>query len=201
MPNAQLADWEQLAQQQSLGASQSKGGCLVLFYNRAVQDTKKTDVEGRPVYVTKPYVEIRFAGDPRTVIDEPVRNVYSHPEEDPRRRWPEAWAAFEAKKSGLVDGTPIEQFPLLTVTQVAELRHSNIRTIEMLAEVSDENLGNLGPYARELRTRAQQFLKGSAPTEKELRKQLAEQAGQIQALEAKVQALMHKPVKADESAV
>lgn len=177
-------EWIQIAEAQSRGAAGHDGeGCLACFYTRAVPDTKETEIQGRPIFNSVPFVEIRLPGDKNAVVNERVN-------EEHKRRWPAAWAAYEEKRTGLVDGTPIEEFPLLDVTQVATLRHCGIRSIEQLAAVSDGNLPQLGPDGRKLRERAKQHLQGPKQTEKDLREKIRHLEVANSDLEAKLRQLM-----------
>jgi hypothetical protein len=184
-------EWMQIADSQTRGASGHDGeGCLAVFYTRPVLDKKQTELEGRPIYNSVPFCQIRIPGDKNAVVDARVTDIH-------KRRWPAAWAAYEAKRTGMVDGTPIEHFPLLDVTQVATLKHCGIFSIEQLASVSDGNLKALGPDGMKMRDRAQQHLQGPKQTEKDLR-------GRIQKLELAnndLQAKLHQLMAAMPSAV
>lgn len=177
-------EWMSIADAQKTGASGHDGdGCLAVFYTRPVLDSKETELQGRPIYHSMPFVQIRIPADPRSVVDERVN-------EDHKKRWPAAWAKYEGKETGLVDGTPIDQFPLLTVTDVATLKHCGIFTVEQLANVSDGNLGNLGPGGLKLRERAAQYLKGPDDTEKDLRAKIQRLETANSDLQAKLHQLM-----------
>ena len=54
-----------------------------------------------------------------------------------RQRWPRQWEAFEKGLEQPIDGTPINQWPILNNAQVAELKALNIHTIEEMASLSD----------------------------------------------------------------
>ena len=66
-------EWMQIAEAQKRGASGHDGdGCLAVFYTRAVLDPKATELEGRPIYNSMPFVQIHIPGDPRSVVDQRV---------------------------------------------------------------------------------------------------------------------------------
>lgn len=180
-----IEEWQAVAEAQSKGASQADGSVHAMFYTRAVPDKKATENEGRAVFNNVPYVEIRIAGQPKNVVDRAVTD-------EDKKRFPRAWAAYEAGQQGVTEGTPIEHWPYLQQSQVAELRAAGVRTIEQLAEVSDGDLGKLGHGGRKLRERAQQHLKGADETERQLREQLAEKDGTISNLEARMRQLEAK---------
>jgi hypothetical protein len=183
----EFEEWMRIAEAQKGGtAGHDADGVRALFYKRPVLDPKATEIEGYPVYVTKPYVEIRIPGDPRSVVNREVK-------EEHKIRFPKAWEAFERGHEGAVDGTPIDLFPALTVEQVASLKHSGVLTIEQLAAVPDDALPRIGPNTRTLRERAQQHLKGASETERDLRGMLAKQAQQISDLQARLNQMMMAP--------
>lgn len=178
------SEWMRIAEAQQRGSSgHDGGGCKALFYTRPILDKKATELEGRPIYNAVPFVEIRIPGDPRSVVDERVNDEH-------KRRWPAAWEAYERKQSGPVDGTPIEEFPLLTTTQVATLKHCGVHSVEQLANVSDANLSNVGPDGMKLRERAKQHLQGPKETERDLRERIQKLELQNSDLQAKLHQLM-----------
>lgn len=160
------------------GADES--GVLAVFHNRPVQDERASQIEGRPVFKSEAYVKILIPGDARAIQIERLNEGH-------KRRWPKVWEAFQAKQTGVVDGTPIEQWPLLTAVQVATLRAQGIVTVEQLAGVTDSRL-TMG-LPRDLRTRAQQWLQGPSETEKALRRENAEMKEQIQSMSARLDLL------------
>lgn len=126
-------------------------GCIAIFEMRPKEDSAATKREGRPMFVEVPYVTIMVPGD-RDKIERRVR-------EEDKQRFAEQWAQFEATRlSTGTSGTPLDQWPALSVTQRAELVALNIPNVESLAMISDGNLEKLGPGARELRDKAQNFL-------------------------------------------
>ena len=83
----------------------------------------------------------------------------------------------------LVEGTPIEEWPILNRAQVDELRYMNIRTVEQLANVSDTNAqGMMG--INMLRQKAQTYLENAKDAA--LTERLDEQAQMIAELQAKL---------------
>lgn len=187
-------DWQAIAKAQERGASQPDGeGCVALFYDRPEVDEAATAVEGRVVHKAVPYVKIMIAGQPRSVVDAPVKETYDSPGRDPRLRFSKAWEAYKAKRAGLAEGTPIEEFPLLSVAQVADLKAAGVMAIEQLAAMSDDGLPSLGLGGRDLRERARQFLKPADEVQKELRQQLRSQEERIAELTSRIEQLMAAP--------
>ena len=60
-----------------------------------------------------------------------------------KRRFPEQWALFEQKQSGAI-GTNLRELGALSTEEVLQLNFVNIRTIEQLAEISEESLARFG---------------------------------------------------------
>lgn len=86
-------------------------------------DHWEVEVEGagRPIFDAVDYVFIGRPGDTTNIIKAPVwddpRVAHSH-----TARFPRQWAEYKAGKTQTVRGTPLEQWPGLTQTQVAELK-------------------------------------------------------------------------------
>lgn len=63
-----------------------------------------------------------------------------------------------AQSSGVMAGTPIEAWPLVTRAQVAMLKHNCVYSVEMLATLTDAQIPALGPEARKLVQQAKDYL-------------------------------------------
>jgi hypothetical protein len=156
-------------------------GVLAIFYNRVVENTAETKIQGRPVFENVPYVKIMVPGDAYTVISEVMNDGH-------RDRWPQLSVAFDAKQTGLQSGTPIEEMSILTRVEVATLRAIGIVSVEMLAAYPDTKLSMMG-VQRGMRDRAQEWLKGAPQVEQELRRKLGEAENENKALKAQVESL------------
>lgn len=108
----------------------NKDTCRPLFRMEAKQNKAKTLTEGRPIFDQVPFVTIISPGDNKNVPDTKVLDEH-------RQRWPRQWEAFEKGLEQPIDGTPINQWPILNNAQVAELKALNIHTIEEMASLSD----------------------------------------------------------------
>lgn len=122
-------------------------GLYVQFYMEAVKDEEATISEGRPIYSDREYIKIIPVGDKNTVICEPVS-------EEHKMRWPHQYAAFKNQQTQPQVGTPLEEWPPLSKSQVLTFKGANVHTVEQLASVSDGNLTNLGMGSRALRDKA-----------------------------------------------
>lgn len=165
-------------------------GLAVRFHLEPVRDEAKSAEAGRPVYVEREYIEIITPGDKTTVIDRPVRDT-------DKRAYAQQYAAFKAGDEMQLVGTPLVQWPGCSRAQVMELAHFGCRTVEQLAEMSDGNLGNVGPL-RALRDAARAYLetaRGQAPITKmqaELEAARLEMAAMRQKLDEATAALARK---------
>lgn len=172
-------------------------GCIILFYDRAVKNNFKSREAQRPVFDDEIYVQIHAAGQSHSVVDRKIN-------EDHKTMYPNAWARYKSKDESVV-GMPIDEWNGITRSQAAELKHIHVPTVEMLAVVTDENIGNLGPNAMYLRDQAREFLAGQDEKDveltalKEALTALTAQVEDLKAAQAKPRG-RPKKVKADDAA-
>lgn len=155
----------------------------VKFFDKPVQNGFRSKAEGRPCFDSVTYVSIIVPGDPNNKIETKAT-------EDHKQRFPKQWANFKNNLTEKVDGTPIEQWPVLTSAQAEEFKYLGVRTIEQLAGASDAQMQKMmgGPSFRE---RAKAFLKvakDSAEAQR-LADANAELQAQIDSLKAQIAAL------------
>lgn len=152
-------------------------GVHVEFMQYPMLHALNSQAAGRPVYVDKPHVRIKVAGQDKDDHFGPVN-------EQIKARFPQEWEAFQRGCELPVTGTPIEQWPQMTVTSVANLKTLNIRTVEDVATLADSALTKIGPGAVKLRADAQKYLSSAQLSADlaqmdELRETNAAQAAQI----------------------
>jgi hypothetical protein len=142
-----------------------------------MQDHEATTRAGRPIFKEVDFIHIWTPGDKTTEIDVPVDDHY-------RQRFAAKYEAYLAgRDQDSADGTPLSQWPGLTGAQVQELAHFKVKTVEQLAEMSDDNISKLGPGYLDRRKAAKIYLEaasGNAPLERmqadlQLRDNLIEQ--------------------------
>jgi hypothetical protein len=172
--------------EQQAAVGHDEDGVIGIFKTMAVQDRERSKIEGRPVFKDVAFVEIRVPGKPKSV---PVERL----NEGHKKRWPKAWAAYEAQQRGMVDGTPLEQWAYLTPSDVMTLRAAGVHSVEQCAALVDGALGGVGMRARELRDRAKQFLQPASVTERELRAMLEEQRREMEEMRAEMNLLRQRP--------
>lgn len=123
------------------------------FYLHPQRDEGASRKAGRPVFRDVPYVRVMVPGDRSNVVERPVRA-------QDRQRWPRQWAAFEARREQPVEGTPLTEWPGITRSQVEELAHFKILTVEELANVPDAHAQKfMGIQA--LKQRARDFMEAA----------------------------------------
>ena len=114
------------------GSNERKDITYPIFYMEAVQDHKASKEHGRPVFEEKEYVKI---------MDTDRLNEFVGPvEERHRQRWPKHYEAFKKGHEMPLEGTPINEWPMISVSQRAELNSLGVRTVEALAEFPDGDI-------------------------------------------------------------
>lgn len=156
--------------------------CIPRFHRRAVEDKKRSGVEGRSCFNNIEYVEMFIPGDK---LSRPCKKVT----DEERNRWPEAYEKFRKGIEVSEDGTPLEAWAFLNPGRVAELKVLGIVNVEALAAVSDGHLAKLGHGGLALRKRAQEFVMPQKQTETKLRKENQELKDDMEALKAQVERL------------
>jgi hypothetical protein len=126
-------------------------GLIAEFFPHAIQNNHRSSNEGRPIFETHPYVRILIPGDKHSIVERKATDA-------DKLRFQRQWQAFQAGQAPVESGTPIEQWPQLTVSQVAEFKAMHIRTVEHLAGLNDSYIAKLGPGGRELVSKAKAFI-------------------------------------------
>lgn len=118
------------------------GGVTAIFYKKALPNNFKTEQEGRPIYDDVDMIKIYISGDSHNVIDTLVR-------EDHKQRFPREWMNYMNKHGNdpHLSGTPLSQWPLITIAQAEELKALKFFTVENIASASDAQLQKLGMTA------------------------------------------------------
>ena len=131
----------------------------VKFYQRAISNEFKSALEGRPIMEMADFVLIEVPGDNLTVID-------TFAADEHKKRFPIQWARYQNEKTdGDIEGTLLNDWPVLNAAIAAELKHFKFYTVEQVAAASDAQLNTLGMAAGmsplALRDKAKAYL-GSA---------------------------------------
>ncbi len=127
----------------------------------------KLTKDGAPIYANVDYVTVRQPGDVNSVIFEAehwIKKIIPS-DLDGKRMHPahaeyykKAYARYKEGQEIPVEGTAIKLWPVATAAQVALLNSLNIRTVEELANLSDEGLKRIGMGAIELKMKAKAWL-------------------------------------------
>lgn len=131
----------------------------VRFYQKEVQNTFKTEKEGRPIYDMVDFVRIEIPGNQLSVID-------TYANEGHKQAYPVQWARYlndkEAKGDGEIQGTLLRDWNILTTAQVKELAHFHFYTVDQVASASDAQIMQItnivGMSGFSFRDKAKQYL-------------------------------------------
>lgn len=105
---------------------------IVRFYMGTIRNDSASQAQGRPVFDDFEKVRILKPGD-KDYLDKGSNPGY-------RERFPKQYAAFKAGEEEKTSGTPLSMWPVVKASQVAELAHFHVRTVEQLAEMPDVHL-------------------------------------------------------------
>lgn len=126
-------------------------GLSVRFFMHAIQDERRSMEEGRPIYKEIEMVEILTPGS-RDILHKAVTEVEKH-------RFKELYKQFRETKESRIDGTPLDQFPFISVAERKELEYFNIFTGEQLVNIPDGNIDKIGVNGRDLIKKVEAYIK------------------------------------------
>ena len=148
----------------------------VTFYKRSVKQDDESIAAGRPIFKEFDFVRICVPGDNLTEID-------TYANESHKARFPRQWMHYQNQVGNeeKIIGTPVEQWTLISRSQAEELKGIKFRTVEDIANCSDQQLQRIGMIAgmspHSFREKAKAFLN------------LASDSAEVSAREAELQAL------------
>lgn len=143
------------------------------FHYKAVKNNYRSKQEGRPVYENREYIEMIVPGNATERPCMPVR-------EEHKERFPDAYRRFKEKQEQQIDGTPLEQWPVMDPARVSSLKDVDIYTVDQVANLPDSFASSVGPDFNELKKQAQRFLSVAESTANEER---------LESMEAELQRL------------
>lgn len=129
----------------------------VTFYKRSVKQEDESIAAGRPIFKEFDFVRICVPGDNLTEID-------TYANDSHRQRFPRQWAHYQNQVGNQeqIIGTPVEQWTLISRSQAEELKGIKFRTVEDIANCSDQQLQRIGMIAgmspHSFREKAKAFL-------------------------------------------
>lgn len=149
---------------------------FVKFYMGYVENPVKSEEMGRMFYDDVEFVRIMTPGDRNNIIDRPVRP-------SDKIRFSRQYMHYKETGGKVVEGTPLEEWPLVSRAMVENLKLEGFVTVEQLAGARDDVCLKF-PGLMELKKRAGHYLelaKGNAPLTK-LESELKERDNTIDTL-------------------
>lgn len=168
---------------------EQKHGLVAIFYMHPKQNAAQSLEKGRPIYDETEYIRILVPGDKSSIVERPVR-LGVHPKSD-NVKFANEYTLFKQKKDQQVSGTPLEQWPVISRSQVLELQFFNVRTVEQLAEISDTHIQKFTGMGK-LRDVARRFIQhaeAAAPLS-QMQAALDESANALETQNGQIKALM-----------
>lgn len=134
----------------SLDGTPSNGGVYPIFYIEPMEDRVASAQNGRPIFKDVEMVRVIMPGNQ---LNEPVYEVTDvH-----RARWAPEYEAFRKGNEPILNGTPLEHWPPLGKSLLAELKYFKFRTVEDLAGAPDNVMQRI-PHGFRLRESARAWL-------------------------------------------
>lgn len=127
-------------------------GVYPRFYVAAVLNPVATEQEGRQIFSNVERVEILIPGSAQ--FTKHIENVNN----EHRQRWPKEYSAFKQGIEMSPDGTPIEEWPILSASQRAEMKAMGLLTVEHVRDMSDIVIQQIKMGGRRLKEAAEIFL-------------------------------------------
>lgn len=130
---------------------------LVRFFHKLVPNEAKSRAEGCAKFDEVEYVSIIKPGHRGGGFETPVR-------ESDKIRFPEQYKAFQARREHVQEGTPLEEWPMISRSMAEEYKFYHIHTVEQLALLSDTALSKMGLGALDLQKKARTWLASAKDT-------------------------------------
>lgn len=124
---------------------------VVRFFLDPVLDARASEAAGRQIFTDVERIEIRFPGNMTTIYHGNVTDEF-------RQKYAAQYEAFKAGHEVAHEGTPIEEWPILTRAHVRELKYMGVHTVEQAANMTDLACQNIGMGGMGLRMKARAYL-------------------------------------------
>lgn len=131
------------------------------FCLHPIKDEAASDKAGRIMFKEVEFVRLVIPGDKQSEIfvrADTKRKGQDNVERDYTERFPQAYRDFKQSGAKPIDGTPLEQWPAVSRTEVLNLKSFHIHTVEALAQVNDSNAAKLPFNIRELINKAKDHI-------------------------------------------
>jgi hypothetical protein len=129
-------------------------GLFVVFERKAVQNKVKSEAAGRPIFDEFDYIEITIPGGKTKVVEK----VTDHHKQRFPKHWELHQKMLDGKTGASLIGTPLDQWPAMSVSQVHEMRALGIHTVDQLAHLNENGISAIGRGGRELKAKAAAFI-------------------------------------------
>lgn len=125
----------------------------VAFGFHPMINQKETEARGTDVYDDVEHIKIAIPGDRNNILLQPSSPSY-------RKRFPLAYKSFQDRTAtgGTATGKPLTHWPMITRAMAWTLMAAHVRTVEMLAGLSDAHLTKFPGNIEELRNKARAYL-------------------------------------------
>ena len=102
---------------------------LVVFYRDTLKNESKSEKAGRPIFDEIDLIKIITPGSRDSFVGDATLEY--------QQRFPAQWQRYKAGKEQLQSGTPLEQLPWISVSQIAEFKAVGCHTVEQLVAMPD----------------------------------------------------------------
>lgn len=157
---------------------------FVEFHQGKLLDKVASRERGAPVYKFVDFFKQMQPGEMGSVIDRPATEWDKH-------RFPRHWAAYQAGREQVMDGTPLNLLFPHDMNIVEALKHQKVFTVEALRDMSDTQAQGIGMGGSQFREAARKYLEMAEKGKgfHQMTKQLEKVSAEKDALEMRVQAL------------
>ena len=151
------------------------------FFIRAVQNIKKSEEAGHPMFDDVEYIEVRHPGEMHMI---PCCRV----KESHKLFYAKEYEAFKRGEEVPLEGFPITEWAPITKATAENLKHMGVHTVENLANMTETAAQRLGGNIQRLRIKAAAFLESHNSEQaqidelKEKNKTLLERLEKLEAL-------------------
>lgn len=123
----QIADFDSMQPEQ--GQDPADARLWVKFTMRPKEDPAASAKEGRPIFTDVEWITIMIPGE-RDTVERPM-------EGQDFKRFAKQYAHWKQTGLEAATGTPLVAWPVITTSQIEELKHFRVRTVEDLANLAD----------------------------------------------------------------
>jgi hypothetical protein len=188
-------------------------GAAIRIYREAVQNKFQSEQAGRPIFDEAVMGEIITPGSSSNIPVFELKRTFRDNSVTFGSKYEELKEYVQAFESNDVaaglQGTPLSEWPEMSVSLIATLKAAGVHTVDALASLPDVNLSIIGPDGRQYREKAKAFLDKASGTAEYtalaaenlvLKQELETQKAQVADMNAKLEALMAQSGAGDVSA-